>query len=56
MASVSAASKAVKPSGPLCSLSAPCGGERTLILNMLSRYIKSSSQCDVNSAASQGLR
>lgn len=48
MASLSAASKAVRPSGPFRSLSAPCGGEGTWILTMLGGRITSSSQRDAN--------
>lgn len=48
MSSLSAASKALLPSGAFRSLSAPCGGEGTWILNMLSRCVKSSSQHDAN--------
>lgn len=48
ISSLSAASKALLPSGAFRSLSAPCGGEGTWILNMLSRCVKSSSQHDAN--------
>lgn len=48
MVSLSAASKALLPSGPFRSLSAPCGGEGTWILTMLGGRITSSSQRDAN--------